>query len=90
MKPIAEGLHRLDKFPPFVRDLYLMGDVLIDAGAWWDGPCILRRLRGRAISTVALTHTHPDHQEASHEVFTALRHPCGAVKRTPTPSRAGG
>jgi hydroxyacylglutathione hydrolase len=79
MRQIAERLHLLAKFPPYVRNLYLMGDVLIDAGAWWDGPRILRQLRGHAVSAVALTHAHPDHQGASHVVCTALRLPlwCG-------------
>jgi glyoxylase-like metal-dependent hydrolase (beta-lactamase superfamily II) len=72
MRQIAEGLYLLDKFPPYVRNLYLMGDVLIDAGAWWDGHRILRQLRGHAVSAVALTHAHPDHQGASHEVCTVL------------------
>lgn len=79
MTEIVEGLLLLGKFPPYVRNLYLMGDVLVDAGAWWEGPRILRQLRGQRVAAVALTHAHPDHQGAAREVCQALGVPlwCG-------------
>ena len=44
---------------------YLVGDVLVDAGARFDGKKILKQLEGRDLSAHALTHAHPDHQGAS-------------------------
>lgn len=72
MLPIADGLYLLDGFPRNAINVYLMGDVLIDAGTRWAAGRILRQLRGREVRAHALTHAHPDHQGASHAVCTAL------------------
>jgi hydroxyacylglutathione hydrolase len=53
-------------------NVYLIEDVLIDASTRHSGGRILRELEGRDVSTHALTHAHPDHQGASHEVCEAL------------------
>ena len=42
-----------------------VGDVLVDAGARFDGKRILKQLEGRELAAHALTHAHPDHQGAS-------------------------
>jgi len=80
MKQIAEDVWQLRGFPPDAINVYLLGDVLIDASTRWAGRRILRQLRGRAIAAHALTHAHPDHQGASHEVCETLGIPlwCGA------------
>ncbi len=79
MKPLAEGLFQLRGFPPNAINIYLMGDVLVDAGAKFARRRILRQLRGRTVVAHALTHAHPDHQGASHDVCEALGIPlwCG-------------
>jgi hydroxyacylglutathione hydrolase len=79
VKRLADDLYLLDGFPPFGINVYLMGDVLVDAGSRHAGKRILRQLRGRTVSAHALTHAHPDHQGASHEVCDKLRIPlwCG-------------
>jgi len=79
MKQLADGLWQLRGLPPNAINVYLAGDVLIDAATRRAGRRILRQLRGRAVSAHALTHAHPDHQGASHEVCEALRIPlwCG-------------
>lgn len=79
MKRVAEGVELLDGRPPYAINVYLIGDVLLDAATRRAGKRILRQLRGRAVSAHALTHAHPDHQGASHEVCQALRIPlwCG-------------
>jgi hydroxyacylglutathione hydrolase len=53
--------------------------VLIDASTRWAGRRILRQLRGRSVRAHALTHAHPDHQGASHEICETLGIPlwCG-------------
>jgi hydroxyacylglutathione hydrolase len=66
-------------FPPYGINVYVIGDVLIDAATRHAGRRILRQLEGRRISAHALTHAHPDHQGASKEVCEALGIPlwCG-------------
>ena len=72
MKELAPGLWQLRGFPPNGINVYLMGDVLVDAATRRAGNRILKQLRGRDVTAHALTHAHADHQGASHEVCTAL------------------
>jgi len=72
VKELAPGLFQLRGFPPQGINVYLMGDVLVDAATRRAGRRILRQLRGRSVTAHALTHAHPDHQGASHEVCTTL------------------
>jgi hydroxyacylglutathione hydrolase len=62
MRHIAEGLWELRAFPPHGVNVYLAGDVLIDATIRWAQSPILSQLRKYTIRMVALTHCHPDHQ----------------------------
>ena len=70
MKQLAEGVFQLKgRLPiPNAINTYLVGDVLIDAGARFDAKPILHQLEGRPLSAHALTHAHPDHQGASKAV----------------------
>jgi hydroxyacylglutathione hydrolase len=79
VQPLAEGLYQLRGFPPNAINVYLMGDVLVDAGTRRAGRRIFRQIRGRPVRTHALTHAHPDHQGASKEVCDTLAVPlwCG-------------
>jgi hydroxyacylglutathione hydrolase len=81
LKQLADDLYLLRGFPPNGINVYLMGDVLVDAGTRHAGRRILRQLSGRTVTAHALTHAHPDHQGASHEVCETLRIPlwCGAL-----------
>lgn len=72
MLKIADGLYLLDGWPRNAINIYLMGDVLVDAGTKWARGRILRQLEGREVRAHALTHAHPDHQGASHAVCEAL------------------
>ena len=72
MKELAPGLFQLRGFPPNGINVFLMGDVLVDAGTRHAAKRILRQLEGRTVTAHALTHAHPDHQGASHEVCTKL------------------
>lgn len=72
MKEIAAGLHQLRGLPPNAINVFLMGDVLIDAATRHAGRRILRQLHGRRVSAHALTHAHPDHQGASKQVCETL------------------
>jgi len=72
VQELAAGLWQLRGFPPHGINVYLMGDVLVDAATRRASRRILGELKGRPVTAHALTHAHPDHQGASHEVCTAL------------------
>lgn len=81
MKRLADDLYLLDGFPPFAINVYLMGDVLVDAGSRHAGKRIIRQLRGRTVAAHAVTHAHPDHQGSSHLVCDTIGVPlwCGEL-----------
>jgi len=62
MKQLAQDVWRLDERIAPLINVYLAGDVLIDAGRRQDRRRIFAQLEGRELSAVALTHAHPDHQ----------------------------
>lgn len=68
MRPAAEGIWLLDQRPRPIVNVYLAGDILVDAGSRADRRRILKQLEGRHLSLLALTHVHPDHQAAVNEV----------------------
>ena len=72
MKRIADDLWQLSGFPPNAINIFLMGDVLVDAGTRHSGRRIFRQIEGHKVATHALTHAHPDHQGASKEVCERL------------------
>jgi hydroxyacylglutathione hydrolase len=73
MKQLADDVWHLNTFLlPNSVNAFLVGDVLIDAGTRRSGKGILRDLQGHTVTAHALTHAHPDHQGASHEVCDAL------------------
>jgi glyoxylase-like metal-dependent hydrolase (beta-lactamase superfamily II) len=73
VKELADGVWHLNTLPiPYAVNAYLLGDVLVDAGTRHSTKGILRDLRGHDVRAHALTHAHPDHQGASHEVCEAL------------------
>jgi hydroxyacylglutathione hydrolase len=80
VKQLAEDVWQLDGFPHDNINIYVIGDVLIDAGIALDKRRILRQVRGRQLSAHALTHAHFDHYGASHAICEQLNLPlwCGA------------
>src|SRR5690348_14379816 len=72
MRMIADRVWQLSGFPRDMFNVYLMGDVLIDAATRWAQRRILQQLRGRAVRMVALTHCHPDHQGSARAVCERL------------------
>jgi glyoxylase-like metal-dependent hydrolase (beta-lactamase superfamily II) len=71
LKYLAPGIWRLKEFPAPTINVYLAGDVLIDAGRRWDRRRIFAELEGVQISMLALTHVHPDHQGVAKDVCEA-------------------
>ena len=72
MKEVADGVWQLTGFPPNGINEYLLGDVLVDAGAKQGKRQILKDLRGHTVTAHALTHAHADHQGASKAVCETL------------------
>jgi len=80
MRELAEGVWQLDGFPKNNVNVYVIGDILVDAGMPFDKGRIAKQIMGREISAHALTHAHPDHLGASHALCKDLGLPlwCGA------------
>lgn len=72
MKQVADGVWQLRGIPPNAINIYLVEDVLIDAGTRHAAKRIFRQLKGHALTAHALTHAHPDHQGSSDEVCGKL------------------
>jgi hydroxyacylglutathione hydrolase len=75
MKELAEGIWHvkcLPGVPSWAVNAYLVGDVLVDAGARQSRGRILSQLDGHDVTAHALTHVHQDHQGSSHAVCEQL------------------
>jgi len=71
VKEVADNVWMLTVRANIVN-LYVVGDVLIDAGMPWDGGWILEQLRDRDIAAHAITHAHPDHMGSSNQICEQL------------------
>ncbi len=80
---VAPDLWRFALQRPDVLNVYLAGDVLIDAGAPFTVRKLIASLQDHPPSAHALTHAHFDHQGGSHAVCEAFGAPlwCGAGDR---------
>jgi glyoxylase-like metal-dependent hydrolase (beta-lactamase superfamily II) len=81
MEELADGVWQLAGRPRNNINVYVLGDVLIDASTPWDSRRVLRQIEGRDITAHALTHAHFDHYGGSHAVCTTRGIPlwCGAA-----------
>jgi hydroxyacylglutathione hydrolase len=79
MKQLAEDVYMLRGFPPNCINVYLVGDVLIDAATRQGKKRIMRQIADQTVTAHALTHAHPDHQGSSHAICERLGLPlwCG-------------
>jgi hydroxyacylglutathione hydrolase len=68
VKEVASNLLQLRGFPPNGINVYLLDDVLIDAATRLATGRILKQVGDRPLSSVTLTHVHPDHQGAAKEI----------------------
>jgi glyoxylase-like metal-dependent hydrolase (beta-lactamase superfamily II) len=80
MREIADGVWQLSGWPPNNINVYVLGDVLIDAGLAIHRGRILGQIADRQITANALTHAHFDHFGSSHAICEKLGIPlwCGA------------
>jgi glyoxylase-like metal-dependent hydrolase (beta-lactamase superfamily II) len=73
MKELAPGVWHLNSIAmPNAVNVFLLEDVLVDAGGRRSGGRLLRQLKGHEVKAHAITHAHPDHQGASHEICEKL------------------
>ena len=79
MRRLAEDVYLLRGHPRYAINVYLVGDVIVDAGTRHAKRRILGQVRGRAVRAHALTHAHADHQGSSHALCDTLAIPlwCG-------------
>jgi glyoxylase-like metal-dependent hydrolase (beta-lactamase superfamily II) len=79
MKQLAEDVHMLSGWPKNAINVYLVGDVLIDAATRQGEKRIMKQIAGKTVTAHALTHAHPDHQGSSHAICEQLGIPlwCG-------------
>jgi glyoxylase-like metal-dependent hydrolase (beta-lactamase superfamily II) len=91
VRRLAEDVYVLRGFPPNAINVYLVGDVIVDAATRFAGRRILGQVRGRPVAAHALTHAHPDHQGASHELCETLAIPlwCGEADVAAMETRGG-
>jgi hydroxyacylglutathione hydrolase len=91
VRQLADNVHLLRGWPANAINVYLIGDVLLDAGTRKAERRILSQLAGHKLSAHALTHAHPDHQGSSHAICERLRIPlwCGQGD-VPAMESAGG
>jgi glyoxylase-like metal-dependent hydrolase (beta-lactamase superfamily II) len=75
MIEVAPEVWLLQSFPPYTVNVYLVQDVLIDAGFRFARLPIIRQLGRRKLRAVALTHCHPDHQGAADALARRYRVP---------------
>jgi hydroxyacylglutathione hydrolase len=78
MRLLADDVYLLRGSPKEAINVYLVGDVLIDAGTPLAARRILRQIETREVNAHALTHAHPDHFGSSHRVCTQLGIPMWA------------
>ncbi|MEY2441893.1 MAG: hypothetical protein QOJ46_1319, partial [bacterium] len=58
MRALAPGVRQLSGFPPNTINVYLVGDVLVDAGTPAARKRVLRELEAAAVATHLVTHAH--------------------------------
>jgi hydroxyacylglutathione hydrolase len=91
MQRLAEDVYLLSGWPRYAINVYLVGELLIDAATRHGKRRIMRQIGGRTVTAHALTHAHPDHQGSSHAICEQLGIPlwCGQGD-VPAMETAGG
>jgi glyoxylase-like metal-dependent hydrolase (beta-lactamase superfamily II) len=69
---LADDIVHLPLFPRDGINAFLLGDVLVDAGAPRQGGRLLKQLVGRPVRTHVITHAHTDHAGSSRRIASEL------------------
>jgi hydroxyacylglutathione hydrolase len=62
MRVVAPGVWHLTGFPRNLFNLYVVEDMLVDAGTRWSAGRVWSLVRKHGLKLLVLTHCHPDHQ----------------------------
>jgi hydroxyacylglutathione hydrolase len=99
MRTLALDVHQLKGTPPHAINVYLVGEVLVDAGTPRARRRILREIAAHELNAHVVTHAHPDHFGSSHAVCEELGLPLWTgehdaetietARRVPVPTRVG-
>ena len=89
MRTVAPDLLQIPLAPRDGINVYLAGDVLVDAGMPRSGRGLSEKWRDRGLAAHALTHAHPDHAGGSQAVCSALGLPCWVSERDAPAVEAG-
>jgi hydroxyacylglutathione hydrolase len=89
MRTLALDVQELRGVPPHALNVYVVGDVLVDAGTTGAHRRILRELAVRQMAAHVVTHAHPDHFGSSHAVCEQLGLPLWAGERDAEAVEAG-
>ncbi|TDN87744.1 MBL fold metallo-hydrolase [Microbacterium sp. BK668] len=83
MREVAPGVYQLHGHPAHLFNVYLVEDLLVDAGTVWARKRILRQVANRVVQAHVVTHAHPDHFGSSRAICDALSIPlwAGAADR---------
>jgi hydroxyacylglutathione hydrolase len=72
MRRVAEDVFQIALAPRDGINAYLLGDVVVDAGAKVNAKRLIKALHGHAVGAHALTHGHPDHAGGSRQLIEAF------------------
>ena len=72
MRRVAEDVFQIPLTPRDGINAYLLGDVVVDAGAKVNAKRLIRALHGHAVGAHALTHGHLDHAGGSRQLIDAF------------------
>jgi hydroxyacylglutathione hydrolase len=81
MRRVAEDVFQIPLMPRDAINAYLLGDVVVDAGAKVNAKRLIRALHGHAVGAHALTHGHPDHAGGSRRLVEAYDVPVWVGER---------
>jgi hydroxyacylglutathione hydrolase len=81
MRRVAEDVFHIPLTPRDGINAYLLGDVVVDAGAKVNAKRLLKALHGHAVGAHALTHGHPDHAGGTRRLAEAYDVPVWVGER---------
>ena len=81
MRRVAEDVFQIALTPRDGINAYLLGDVVVDAGAKVNAQRLIKALHGHAVGAHALTHAHPDHAGGTRRLVEAFDVPVWVGER---------
>jgi glyoxylase-like metal-dependent hydrolase (beta-lactamase superfamily II) len=90
VRRVAEDVFHIPLTPRNGVNAYLLGDVVVDAGAKVNAKRLIKALHGHAVGAHALTHAHPDHAGGSRQLVEAFDVPVWVGERDRVAVEAGG